>query len=98
MPSGEKWETYLSLITLNGAMQRLFVLPPGAPQAAVEALRAALLRLGKDTEFANDAMKTMGYVPEYDAEPDTNDIVRNALIVRPEIRTFVADYIKQLGK
>jgi hypothetical protein len=98
MPSGEKWETYLSLITLNGAMQRLFVLPPGAPAAAVEALRAALLRLEKDPEFAKDALKTMGYVPEYDAAPDTNDVVRNALVVRPEIRTFVADYIKQLGK
>ncbi len=43
-------------------------------------------------------MKTMGYVPEYDAGPDTNDTVRAALTVRPEIRTFVADYIKQLGK
>jgi tripartite-type tricarboxylate transporter receptor subunit TctC len=98
MPSGEKWETYLSLITLNGTMQRLFALPPGAPPAAVNALRQALIKLGNDKEYAADAVKTMGYVPEYDAAPNTNDIVRSALTVRPEIRTFVADYIKQLGK
>jgi putative tricarboxylic transport membrane protein len=94
IPSGEKWETYLSLITLNGTMQRLFALPPGAPPAAIDALRAALNRLGHDPEFAADALKTVGYVPEYDAGPDTNDKVRTALTVRPEIRNFVAEYIK----
>jgi hypothetical protein len=40
----------------------------------------------------------MGYVPEYDAGPETNDTVRAALTVRPEIRTFVSDYIKQIAK
>jgi len=73
-------------------------LPPGAPPAAVAALRAALVRLGNDKDYAADAIKTMGYVPEYDAGPEINDTVRAALNVRPEIRTFVADYIKQLGK
>jgi tripartite-type tricarboxylate transporter receptor subunit TctC len=94
-PSGEKWETYLALITLNGTMQRLFALPPGAPPAAVDALRKALNRLGNDPEFAADATKTVGYVPEYDAGPDTNEKVRTALTVRPEIRAFVAEYIKK---
>lgn len=97
MPSGEKWDTYLSLITLNGTMQRLFALPPGAPPAAVEALRLALNRLAKDKDYAADALKTIGYVPEYDAAPDVNATVRSALTVSPAIRTFVADYIKQGG-
>src|SRR5262245_59865320 len=95
MPSGEKWEAYLSLITLNWTMQGLFALPPGATPAAIDALRAAFIRLGNDREFAEDANKTMGYVPEYDAGPDTNQTVRAALTVRPEIRAFVADYIKK---
>ena len=80
LPLGERHDAvraevgvYLSLITLNGAMQRLFVLPPGAPQAAVDALRAALLRLGRTRSSRRTRMKTMGYVPEYDAGPDTND-------------------------
>jgi tripartite-type tricarboxylate transporter receptor subunit TctC len=97
MPSGEMWEAYLSCITLNGSMQRLFALPPGAPPAALAALRRALDRLGEDKEFAADAVKTMGYVPEYHAASDTNEQVRGALVVRPEIRKFVADYIAKLG-
>ena len=98
-PSGEKWEAYLALVTLNGAMQRLFALPPGAPPAAVAALRAALgapqQRQGLSPPTRS---RPSGYVPEYDAGPETNDTVRAALMVRPEIRTFVADYIKLLGK
>jgi tripartite-type tricarboxylate transporter receptor subunit TctC len=93
-PTGVKWDAYLSLVTLNGTMQRLFALPPGAPSAAVAALRAALVRLGNDKAYAEDALKTMGYVPEYEAGTDTSEKVRAALTVRPEVRSFVADYIK----
>jgi len=94
MPTGVKWEAYLSLVTLNGTMQRLFALPPGAPRAAVAALRTALVRLGNDKAYAEDALKTMGYVPEYEAGADTSAKVRAALTVGPEVRQFVADYIK----
>jgi hypothetical protein len=94
MPMGVKWEAYLSLVTLNGTMQRLFALPPGAPPAAVAALRTALSRLGNDKAYAEDALKTMGYVPEYEAGPEAGEKVRAALTVRPEVRNFVADYIK----
>ena len=97
LPSGIKWETYLSLTTLNGMMQRLFALPPGSPPAAVAALRAALGRLERDKAFADDVIKTIGYVPEYEAGPDTNERVRAALGVRPEIREFVAGYIKAVN-
>jgi tripartite-type tricarboxylate transporter receptor subunit TctC len=96
-PSGLKWDAYLALMTTYGTMQRVFALPPNAPPAAVEALRAALIRLGKDPEFAAEATKLVGYVPEYDAGPDTNQVIRAAMTVRPEIRTFVADYIKAGG-
>ena len=94
LPTGVKWETYLSLTTLNGTMQRLFALPPGSPPAAVAALRTALNRLEQDKEFAADISKAVGYVPEYEAGPDVNQRVRSALGVRSEIREFVAAYIK----
>ncbi|MBX9775370.1 MAG: hypothetical protein K2Y71_13300 [Xanthobacteraceae bacterium] len=98
MPSGPHWEAYLALITLNGAMQRILSLPPGAPPAAVAALRTALERLNNDKEFHAEAVKTLGFIPEYDAGPNVASQIRNALTVRPEIRAFVADYVKQGGK
>jgi hypothetical protein len=73
-------------------MQRLIALPPRAPPAAVAALRAAVLRLNADPAFAEEATKAMGFAPQYEAA--TNRQVQQVLSVRPEIRAFVADYIK----
>jgi tripartite-type tricarboxylate transporter receptor subunit TctC len=97
-PSGQLWDVYLASLAINSAMQRLLVMPPGTPQAAVDTLRAALLRLNNDKAFAEDAIKTIGFVPEYAAGPETNRQVRAALTVRPEVRTFVVDYIKNAKK
>jgi tripartite-type tricarboxylate transporter receptor subunit TctC len=98
MPSGLHWEAYLALTMLNGAMQRILSLPPGAPPSAVAALRAALERLNNDKEYHAEATKVLGFIPEYDAGPNVASQIRNALTVRSEIRTFVADYVKQGSK
>jgi tripartite-type tricarboxylate transporter receptor subunit TctC len=79
-------------------MQRLVVLPPGVTPAAAAALRAAVQQLNNDPAFAEDALKAIGFVPEYAAGPDTNREVRQALVVKPEIRAFTADYIRKAGK
>jgi hypothetical protein len=93
-PSGQLWDVYLASLAINSAMQRLVLLPPGAPAAALESLRAAVIRLNTDTAFAEEAFKTMGFVPEYVATPETGRQVRQALVVKPEIRDFVAKYVK----
>jgi tripartite-type tricarboxylate transporter receptor subunit TctC len=97
-PSGQLWDVYLTSLSINSAMQRLVVLPPNVTPAALQAMRAAVLELNDDKAFAEDAMKTIGFVPEYVAGPDTNRQVRSALTVKPEIRAFVADYIKNANK
>src|SRR5262245_12016562 len=90
-PSGQLWDVYLASLAINSAMQRLLVLPPHAPPAALAALRAAISELNGDKAFADDAMKTVGFVPEYSTGSDTNRQVRTSLTVKPEIRKFVLD-------
>ena len=97
-PSGKLWEAYLSIISTNGAMQRMIAFAPGVPKAAVDTLRAALLKLDDDPAFAEDATKAIGFVPDFKAGPDTNREVRQALSVRPETRAFLIDYVKQAKK
>ena len=41
MPSGQYWDIYKAIISADGIIQRMIVMPPGAPPAAVAALRAA---------------------------------------------------------
>ena len=68
--------------------------PPGAPAAAVDALRRAIARLNSDPGFAKEAQKLLQFVPHYVSSGDLNAKVRSNLVVKPEIREFVADYIK----
>jgi tripartite-type tricarboxylate transporter receptor subunit TctC len=94
-PSGQLWEAYKAIISLNGAMQRMAVLPPGAPREAIDALRAAFQKLNSDTLFAEECRKTFGYSPEFYAGADTSERVRGALSTTPEMKSFLEQYIKK---
>jgi hypothetical protein len=96
--SGQKWEAFRTIHEVNSTLQRLIVLPPGAPQVAIDALRAAVARLNGDQEFAAEAKKTIEFAPDYDTGADINERARSRLVASPEIRAFVADYIKSAKK
>ena len=96
MPSGQLWDIYKAIISADGAIQRVIVMPPSAPKAAVEALRAAIPRVNADKLYAEEAEKVFGFVPQWEASPDTNKVAQTALTVRPEVRTFLTDYMKNL--
>ena len=95
---GRLWDVYRTNLAVDSAMLRTVVLPPGVPAAAVDALRRATERLNGDPEFAEEAQKSLQFVPHYVTGGDLNARVRRTLVVRPEIRTFVTDYIKNPPK
>jgi hypothetical protein len=97
-PSGQLWEVYKNVLGADGTMQRLIVMPPGSPAAAVSALRAGLARLNKDKAHAEEAQKAFGYVPLWQASTDNNATAQRAMTIRPEVRTFLLDYIKNPPK
>src|SRR5438132_1642490 len=84
------------IISADGAIQRVIVMPPGAPKAAVEALRAAIPRVNADKLYAEEAEKAFGFVPQWEASPDTDKTAQVALTVPPAVRSFLADYMKNL--
>jgi putative tricarboxylic transport membrane protein len=93
-PSGLRWDAYRTNLAVDSAMLRTIAMPPGAPQAAQDALREALARLNNDKDYAAEMMKAMQFVPYYETGADINTRVRRALTVSPEIRTFVANYMR----
>jgi len=93
LPSGPLWDAYRTVLSVNGAMQRLIVVPPGVPQAALDTLRAATRELNADADYQHEALASIGFVPEWEAGPDTNERVRAALAAKPEMRAFLLDYI-----
>jgi tripartite-type tricarboxylate transporter receptor subunit TctC len=95
MPEGQLWDAYRTVLTINGAMQRQIVLPPGVPASALAALRAAVQRLNDDKEHAQEAARTIGFVPEWVAGPGTNKEVRAAITISPDMRAFIDDYVRK---
>jgi tripartite-type tricarboxylate transporter receptor subunit TctC len=97
-PSGMLWDAFNTIWTISGSMLRVVALPPGAPPPAVVALQGAMVRLNEDKDYVDEALKVIGFVPEYTAGPGTNREVRKGLLIRPETKAFIADYAKKGGK
>jgi tripartite-type tricarboxylate transporter receptor subunit TctC len=97
-PSGPLWEAYKANLSINGQLQRLIVMPPGSPPAAVAALRKAVRALNDDKDYAADAMTAMQFVPHYEVRDDMDQEVRERLTVPPEMRTFILSYMKKAEK
>jgi len=98
LPSGVSWENYRAITASDGSMQRMIVFPPGTPPAARDALAAAIVEINADKEHAAEAMSSIGFVPEWQTGPDLDRTVRKLLNVPPEVRAFLADYIKAANK
>ena len=96
-PSGQLWDVYRTALALSGELLRIAVMPPGTPKAAVDAMRAAYGKLARDKDFADDAIKAFGFVPEYSAGADTNERVRPQLDMSSELKAFVAQYVNATG-
>jgi tripartite-type tricarboxylate transporter receptor subunit TctC len=93
-PSGQLWDAYLTVLSINSAMQRVIVLPPAANPTAAAALRDAVAALNVDKDYAQEAVSTLGYAPEWVAGEGTAEKVRRAVSITPQMRAFIADYVK----
>jgi tripartite-type tricarboxylate transporter receptor subunit TctC len=93
-PSGRMWQAYLAALTVNNALQRIVVLPPNSPPAAIAALQEAIHAMQKDPAYIADANKAFGYVPDYVAAPGTNQTIRKALNIDAELKTYLHEYMK----
>ncbi len=98
LPSGKFWDAYRAIYDMNATLLRVVVLPPGIPPAAVEALRKGIEGLANDKEFAVEAMGAIEFVPEYSTAADLNTHVREMLVVAPEMRDFINDYMRNPPK
>ncbi len=97
-PSGIMWDAYKTLFEVNSTLQRVIVLPPGAPRAAYDALSQAIGRLNNDKDFAEEAMKVIQFVPEYPVGPGMNDKIRGMMVASPEMRKYLNEYTKNVPK
>jgi tripartite-type tricarboxylate transporter receptor subunit TctC len=93
-PSGRLWQMYLHILAVNGAMQRMVVYPPNTPDGAMQAMRSAIRKLETDKDYAEDARKLVGFVPDYEASDSVEADVRKALSIPGEDKEWLLNYVK----
>lgn len=93
-PSGPLWDAYMAAVLLSNSMLRQVIMPPGSPPAAVSALREAMGRFAGDAAFAEESMKTFGFVPEWIATANVGEVTRANMNLDPKTRAFLLDYLK----
>jgi hypothetical protein len=97
-PSGPLWDAYKTTLSINAAMQRLVVMPPDSPPAAVAAMRKALAALNDDKDYAADAMRVIKFVPHYEVAPGVDQSIRQRLAIPADTRAFITGYLQKFAQ
>lgn len=90
-PSGLPWEA-LKVINMGQIMQRVAVLPPGSPPAAVDTLKQAFASLLKDQEFAADFKKVTRSDPRYRIGMDGAKLAARIAQAPPDVKNLIRQY------
>jgi hypothetical protein len=80
---------------ISTKLQRLVVLPRGAPAEAVETLRKAFDALGEDKEFIEDYMRVTGEEPDLVKAELIEPLFQRMRHVDPEIVRILKDSVAE---
>jgi tripartite-type tricarboxylate transporter receptor subunit TctC len=92
-PSGEKWQALQLLSRIMDSMYRTVFMPPNAPPAAVEEMRAAFEKLSRDPEFISTYERIVKTKPRMIIGAPGDAIIQELGKVPPQMVTFFRTYI-----
>jgi tripartite-type tricarboxylate transporter receptor subunit TctC len=93
VPSGDRWQVMRLLTRFQDTMNRQVFMPPNAPAAAVEEMRAAFDKLANDAEFIADYEKVVKTKPLFVTGAQGEAIIAELLKVPPSFLSFLRRYI-----
>jgi tripartite-type tricarboxylate transporter receptor subunit TctC len=95
-PSGAAFEAWRAVVQMGIMANKALMLPVGTPSHIVEAWRNAVRNMLKDPEFQKHAETiTEGY-PQFVGEA-ARPIIKEATALTPEVREWLANYLKGGG-
>lgn len=97
LPKSELFDTWRLLNQIGTTFQRVLVMAPGAPPAAVEAVRKAVLGLPRDPAFREDALRTVKQVPAYVGDERTAEQFRRVVAPSEAAREIIHRYVMLPG-
>jgi tripartite-type tricarboxylate transporter receptor subunit TctC len=97
-PSGIKYEALKAANMASQNLNRVALLPPGSPMAAVLTMRQAFSQLAKDEEFIAEAKKVMRFQPRFEVGEDGEKLREKVLRAPAEVIDFVRKYVEEARK
>ena len=93
MPSGQKWQALQLMTRIMDSMYRTVFMPPTAPQAAVDEMRVAFEKLGRDQEFVAQYKKVVLTEPRFIIGHQGERVIAELTNISPAMSTFFREYI-----
>jgi len=97
-PTGIRYEALKAANMSSTNLQRLILLPPGAPTEAMTVLRQAFAALSKDADFIADALKTIRFHPRFEVGEQGERLFQRVSQTPPDVIDFIRQYIDQANR
>jgi hypothetical protein len=97
LPTSELFEAWRLVNQMGTLFQRILLLAPATPPAAVAALRKAIGRFADDAAFKEDAQKSIKQIPSYLTDPKTASLFTRVASPLPEQQAFLRKYIEAVS-
>jgi hypothetical protein len=95
---GIKYEALKAANMSSTNLQRLILLPPGAPTEATTVLRQAFSSLSKDSDFIANALKTIRFHPTFEVGEQGERLFQQVSQTAPDVIAFIRQYIEQANR
>ena len=92
LPKSKLFDAWRLVNQMATLFQRIVVTAPGTPEAAIESLQKALLKMADDAAFKDDAIKSIKQVPSYVAGARTAGLFRHVVEPTPEMQALIRSY------
>jgi len=97
-PSGIKYEALKAANMASQNMNRVALVSPRTPTAAIAAMRQGFIGLAKDEEFLAEAQKVMKFHPRFEIGEDGERLRAKVLQASAEVVEFVRQFVEQARK
>jgi hypothetical protein len=96
LPKSELFEAWRLVNQIGTLFQRVVVMAPGAPDAAVQAVQKAVARFAEDAGFREDALMSIKLVPSFLADSKTAALFRRVTDPEPRLQAFLHKYVDKV--
>ena len=92
-PDSMEWHAIAMVQKLQGSMVRNTSLAPGSPKAAIMAMREAYGKLANDEAYKADAMKSLGFVPQFVNGETVEQLLDEAFTKNTEVQEWLIEQV-----